>query len=538
MTRYLLAAEADKIQDFLFRSSKLREVVGGSQLLTRFCHEAATALIKKRSLPVKDIVTADGGGFRILFDEVEQAEAFGRDLAEVYRMAVDGSLTVAEPVKYDGNFQAASQAADEKLRLAKQTRPGGEALAHFPYVAVCASCGMALAQGYKPLRESHSLSAKNPGNYVCYACRIKRAEREAGGDFLKKFEEAVRRASSSSRELGWIDEPEELARFDPRHYVAYLKADGNYMGRLFGQCRSPEQMTQLSKTLSDTIRASLAEPVAKIMEQRQDPETQGLLPALPLILGGDDVFILLPAPWALDFAGRFCRLYETEMSQALEKIPLQPTQPPTLTAAVVICKSSYPYRLAHYRAEALLEEAKRLSKVAALDGGGTRSMIHFEVIRGNRLVEAEAGNGYRSGLSPYWAQASSLASAALDRAISLAGMIEGRYALRNLPARRRAHLRELFDPSQLPKTIEDLAGWNRRLDALLDRVGREVGNRADLERSLEALGQAKVEPEGYWRQVARIGQVFKGHGLPDLLDAWDFAYSLDKPRDEYEQEAI
>ena len=40
---YLLAAEADKIQDLIFRSSRLREVVGASQLLTRFCRRSRTA---------------------------------------------------------------------------------------------------------------------------------------------------------------------------------------------------------------------------------------------------------------------------------------------------------------------------------------------------------------------------------------------------------------------------------------------------------------------------------------------------------------
>jgi len=36
MTRYLVAADADQIQNFLFRSSHLREVIGGSMLLTHF----------------------------------------------------------------------------------------------------------------------------------------------------------------------------------------------------------------------------------------------------------------------------------------------------------------------------------------------------------------------------------------------------------------------------------------------------------------------------------------------------------------------
>ena len=50
---YLLAAEADKIQDLLFRSARLREVAGGSQLLTRFCDETPSAL----GVPEKDVIT-------------------------------------------------------------------------------------------------------------------------------------------------------------------------------------------------------------------------------------------------------------------------------------------------------------------------------------------------------------------------------------------------------------------------------------------------------------------------------------------------
>jgi hypothetical protein len=75
MTQYLLAAEADKIQDFVFRSSRLREVVGGSQLLSRFCQDVP-ALLKPPG-DCMDIVISAGGGFRILFDDENQARLFG-----------------------------------------------------------------------------------------------------------------------------------------------------------------------------------------------------------------------------------------------------------------------------------------------------------------------------------------------------------------------------------------------------------------------------------------------------------------------------
>ena len=40
-----------------------------------------------------------------------------------------------------------------------------------------------------------------------------------------------------------------------------------------------------------------------------------------------------------------------------------------------------------------------------------------------------------------------------------------------------------------------------------------------------------------WCEVRRPHEsIWSGHGFPDLLDAWDFALSLDKPAHDYEEE--
>src|SRR5215470_13693508 len=66
MTPHLLAAEADRIQDFIFCASRLREVVGGSQLLSRFCQEGTRALLQHyQGDLVQDLIVHDGGAFRI-----------------------------------------------------------------------------------------------------------------------------------------------------------------------------------------------------------------------------------------------------------------------------------------------------------------------------------------------------------------------------------------------------------------------------------------------------------------------------------------
>ncbi len=144
MTQYLLAAEADKIQDLIFRSSRLREVIGGSQLLSRFCDEVPQKLLPAGA----EIVVSDGGSFRLLFNSKEEAKAFRGQLAEVYRLATGGTLTVADPVEVTQGFKEAAERANKALRKAKQHRVNFIATPHFPHVAFCASCGVGLAVEY------------------------------------------------------------------------------------------------------------------------------------------------------------------------------------------------------------------------------------------------------------------------------------------------------------------------------------------------------------------------------------------------------
>lgn len=92
MPRYLLAAEADRIQDLIFRSSKLREIVGGSQLLTRFCHEAP-GVIGSEGFQDENIIVADGGAFRLVFDgELIEAKRLLAQIAELYHRVTGGAF--------------------------------------------------------------------------------------------------------------------------------------------------------------------------------------------------------------------------------------------------------------------------------------------------------------------------------------------------------------------------------------------------------------------------------------------------------------
>ncbi len=535
MTQYLLAAEVDKIQDLIFRSSRLREVIGGSQLLLRFCDEVP----KKLLLTKEQIIVSDGGSFRLLFNTEEKAIRFGEQLAEVYWLATGGTLTVAEPVSVNGNFEEAAKKANKALHRAKQHREGFAATSHLPYTAFCASCGVGLAV------EHSRWPGETRGQYLCDDCRAKRdesnpASAEEPGEFLTDFFKAV--LEDDWRTYHWPgkkkdeqeerdpDPPMDVARFDPRDYIAYIVADGNSMGEVFGKCERKEQLQALSENLKTRVYAGLAKPIKYLLKRAEDEEEQTrlsrFLPILPLIAGGDDLFILLPAPWALDFARRFAKAYEEEVRRLVEDLEIQKVDPPTVAVAVVICKAKHPYYLAHERGEELLKQVKRVTKRWAVENDGIpRSIVSFEVILGSRLGGAEWKESYRPTLGPYW-----IGGDVEDWGIDIAHLIKQRHALRILPRRRLAQLRSHFDALTYVLRSDDFDTWSQRLDQLLARFPDE--QREVAESALAKLGGRNL----YSVERTTDHKYWNGHALPDLLNARDFAFDLKCSRTEYEEE--
>jgi len=544
MTRYLLAAEADKIQDLIFRSARLREVVGGSQLLERFCEEVPPLLLEKYGgNPEQDLLIHSGGSFRILFDQKTTAEKFGENLAEVYRLATGGTLTVAKPVEVNGNFPKASERAAESLRQAKRRRGGWQSPSHLPYVAFCASCGVGLAvthQKYHPDDEDEDKQ------YLCRSCLAKAKERtgqkeDDPGSFLGGFYHTVMPSGEydwpghhKRSDIGERDPVEDIADYDDRRYVTYLVADGNEMGRLFNKCTGPEQMRGLSQGLERVMREALVAPTRRIMENHLRDGRPNFTPVYPLILGGDDLFALIPAPWALAFAAQFCREYEQRMKALLQELEFN-EETPTISAAVVICKNKHPHRLAHEAGERALKEAKRLSKRLDRSPGAQGkplSVVNFEVVLSGGLVPPdESEQRFWPTLRPYWITEDVPESWGLP----IQRLLEAKKDLEDveMPRKRLIEFRALYERDNLPDR-NDLEPWEADLKHLLKRIDRNEQQGKTMRSVLEQLGG---DEQAYWHQIRRWPEgIWRGHGLPDLLQAWDFAQPIE-PEQQDEKEA-
>jgi len=532
--KYLLAAEADKIQNAVFHSSRLREVAGASSLLARFCQEEAKKMAED-SYNGK-VYVSDGGAFRIVFPVKEKAIEFGQELKRRYRAAMGAEITVADPVEFTNNEKEAMQQAQKNLREAKAHTAAFTATAQNPFTAFCGSCGTGLAAAY-----TKQIADDAGKMYLCKSCLNKKEERERNRYRLHEplYERITGGKYKKEKWFENVTKTEDLKFLDRRSYVAYIVADGNAMGEIFSKCDKLDTLKSLSDNLQSIMYDSLEEATAKLMALTgAEPDGTWLIPVWPLILAGDDLFAVIPAPWSLDFAHQFAKNYEKKLTEFLAKNLNWSDTKATIGVAVVICKANYPYSLAHQVGEYLLGQAKKMSKRYKVEhGGDLSSVINFTVITGSQLAfssEEELGE-FRPTLRPYWLEDKEKTG----WGIPIQRLIEQRYALRSIPKKRLAELRAHFDKLRhLSFTEEDksmLAAWKHQLERILTRILEVSGDERQklIKNCLEELGGQN----GFYEvDRATDKEIWHGHALPDLLDVWDYALDMDKSKREYEED--
>lgn len=552
-SQFLFGAEVDRIQDTLFRAARQRQVVGGSYLLAEFGKRAVELANTHHA---RDILIKAGGNFRVLFDSKDDATAFGRDLANAYRLLLDASITIAAPELCNGNFPEINERIHEEIMRLKRAQRGETANLQAPSTAFCQSSGVGLAYTYQKLpwleaEQYISAFASKMGEAGKIGKEFRGVIEEPNDSYLGQIKAHL---PDNYKPLYWPD-VDEIANFDgERANVAYLLADGNNMGKLFKNCDDKE-LKLLSKALEDAMCAAIAKPIESLFQKFYEAEkfkTGEFMPLLPLILAGDDAFVLVPACYALDFAQKFCLAFEHALGQSdifvnlrekLRKKNLD-IPPPTMSAAIVFCKGHYPYHLAYWRGKELLTQTKQMVKAAALETKQWRSALAFAMIVGSELVTGhEADGAYRPSLSPYWIAESDLSLELKKFSLALRNLLLHRFQLKILPAKRLAEAEKLFAPEALPNDDEDwresLKSWNSQLRKLLDRIEVTDPQQQQLQRIKQALadlGDPVNRDLGHWREVKRPGKHYQAHGLPDLISVWNYAQSFNHSLAEYREE--
>ena len=381
MPQYLVVTDTPGIKKYVFGTDALAEIRGASALLDRLNRAETTRTLSQCLGQVggrlERTVYANGGSGQFLVqadDDLRVRDALS-GLCAFYRQETRGEVTLAfgyAPL-IDRHYSAALATAFSQLRSRREMESGRLVAELMPFMKECESA-------------SHLPAARvaGPDGRLCSQAVI--AKRDE-----------VRRSRAKDRWAQWMhwlakehagwpeysDVWEDLRCDDitgigskawPEGSVGLVYADGNAMGQLVQELDSDAARAEFSTLVDESITVacfrSLAAVCAKeIKTIRDGANSRGVkVPAEILLLGGDDLLVVLPADRALGFASRVMELFEE-----LTRVRIRGLTDPelqsffnerigqnglTTSCGVAIARDKYPFYLMLDLAEQLLASAK------------------------------------------------------------------------------------------------------------------------------------------------------------------------------------
>ncbi|MBF0305382.1 MAG: hypothetical protein HQL41_07020 [Alphaproteobacteria bacterium] len=432
---WTIAFEARGIQSWIVGAGRLLDLAGGSDVIEDLCGSTLDEILRALEIPKAAVLVRGAGRFRL---EVEQGPAADR----FFRLWPLVVAEAAPDLRFSFDRLADGGEAAVARRFAAAAPPAPTLPAPTPFCLVAQRTGgPAIKIGRKELDEDEK-EAEDAGT-------VRRRLRN--GDIL---------AERFGLDQASVTDVEKLARNGGNGYVGLVHADGNGIGRMFA---ASADVRRLSRRLGEATQAAAREAMRET----------GQVSARPIVLGGDDMTVLLPAGAAVPFAARFLRHFRAGMNDEC-----------TASAGIAIVPFHYPFGDALHLAESLCRWVKERTdgtgSALAFFRATTTIALDYPSVLKQELDKVHEGERRRLTLGPY----------AVDETTDLPAIdkIEAlRDALAELP---RGAWRELAAACH-----ESGDGAHRRVKRLLE----VAEDRDDTRRAAERLRGA-LDALGCWRE--------------------------------------
>lgn len=349
MTAWLYRAEAKGIQGYVLGTTRMREIAGASALVDTLSDDAKAWIAK--GAPGAEVIAAAAGAVTARFPDDRTLSAF----------------------------------ASEWPMYCARTRPGLElvhAWVEAPgYGAPMSDTLRSLFQKLGAARMLPRVTLPEPGPLV------ERAGRTGLAAVRETRDHVLQDAGTVAKEDAWkegrdrladrlLDGEERFARGTPDEadegYVGVVHIDGNRVGRWFQSSVSLADLSDRSRRLGEATRAATRAAIRAVSELRRSGARtgdsswrRGFVPMRPVVLGGDDLTMIVRAADAIPFVVSFLRAFEVATRGF-------PGGALTAAAGIALVKQSFPYHAAYDLAEELCAVAKRADSATA----GSTLMFH------------------------------------------------------------------------------------------------------------------------------------------------------------------
>lgn len=374
--------EAKSIQSYIFATNRLKEIVGGSELIESITGVSGLLDHTLNALQFREEIcfSRRGGGAFYAFGN---AQAIGA-LADVWPLLIRKYAPNMEFIHARAHGKDAKETfeiAHQQL-LADRNRPKPR----WPLASV-------FAHRFQRTGEpANGLLHHAGGTEIADEATLGKLKFAKSGALGQRFD------TNSTRDKWPLNLTPEANDDDGKNFpfigesriVGLVHADGNGLGQLLMDLKtatvtlSAEQFISIFQDFSEAITRATETAAQQATQEILAPaQIDGVYPARPIVLGGDDLTMIVRADLALPFTEAFLKAFaaksELELSPLKAKYNLTKLpQRLTACAGLVYAKSSQPFYLLHELAEDLCKHAKKKAKAYKVsDKDETPSALSF-----------------------------------------------------------------------------------------------------------------------------------------------------------------
>ena len=349
MTKYLYGAAVQGIQDFIFQTNELKDIVGASELVEEICTEAFEEFAKAG----ESIVRAAGNIKHIYSDsEADKAvmENAVRNFPKIVMQKAPG-ITVSQAVVVIKNenekdwFKNAVDELEQKLKVQRNKPLQSQTLGF-------------LGTKRSP-KTGRPVWGDGAGELIDEAVA---KMRECVSEGHYRLCESCFGAQNLSERIAYNINDITLKN----DWIAVIHADGNGLGNIIRTIGDDHKTLQkFSKKLNDVTIESAKSAYKEICYNFPD----GFIPIRPIVVGGDDFTVICRADFALKYVNEYLVAFETKTQNLIsdlkkdnETLCKSGIDKLTACAGIAYIKSSFPFHYGYHLAEKLCEYAKNVSR--------------------------------------------------------------------------------------------------------------------------------------------------------------------------------
>jgi CRISPR/Cas system-associated protein Cas10 (large subunit of type III CRISPR-Cas system) len=542
----LILGDVDKVKSYVYETTKLPEIRGASQLLNDLNYEKLEELFEKRLS--KECLIYNGGGSFLAISPESLADDLINEVKNTYLLETKtATITCVKSnplgffeffrglMPYDnkgirelkgsgiglwllkshyGKFSMQNKDEwfekrkinSEEIEICKRKGFGElisklsaelrkekdqkEYIPFFEAIPIgrrCQSCGKRVATQVDIITPEESED-------ICEICYIKRCRgRGERLRFLEAFINWIKiNKNPNFKEILALKIPKHLDELVSLNgYWAFIYADGNDIGSLLEKAKSPSSYRHISESLQEGTKNSLFEAIYETFRKKLIEDEK--LHFEIINIGGDDISIIIAAPFAFDFSAKFMEFFEKN----LEKLGKEFGKKITISLGIAICKSTYPVYFAEKIADSLLKDAK--SKYKELPEDEKESTLSYLYLTSSIAAESSREiikNVYENE----------------KRILTLRPYTRSQF---KFLLNKSFELKKLLKASQRNKLMEALSkGKLQSINFLFYQIARMQNKREEALRILEEINK-EFNANGGWTTV-------DGKDATPLLDLLEF----------------